>query len=149
MTAASIITVPAALTSPQIAIMIVLAVISLVCIGAMAYAIRTTSHSFQPQERRQLLMIAAVVAGIGYMLIDNRADPYIAPLDRALITTPPEQITPITLTVDIATACPPQDEGMTSQIIMTIETRSDLEPLVTGCNRIADRAYVVNAEPRP
>lgn len=143
---AAVITVPAVLTSPQIIIIVALTAISLICIGAMIYAIRQAGSMVRPVERGPLLLIAGAVAAIGILMIDNRVDPYIAPLDRALITTPPAQITPIRLTVDITDACPPENEGMTTEIIMTIETRSDLEPLVTGCNRIAERSFVVNAE---
>ncbi len=141
---AAVLTGPAAIATPPVLFVIVLAVFGLICIAAMFYAIRETRSRFAPAERTQYLMIAGTLLAVGILLIDNRVDPYIAPVDRALITTPPEP--PITLTVDLADTCPPQHEGMTSQVIMTIETRSDLQPLVTGCVRTAERSFVIKAE---
>lgn len=47
------------------------------------------------------------------------------------------------LQIDINHACGPRTEGMTDQLVMTINTRSDLHHTVTGCSRISHRMYQV------
>lgn len=111
-------------------------------IGVIARKLHQAGSSLLSDERRQQIAIGAVLLIIAALMVDPRVDPYIAPLDRALITTPPEQITPIKITVDLNDACPPAAPGLTDQLLMTIEARSDTAPLITGCNRIAERQYL-------
>lgn len=43
---------------------------------------------------------------------------------------------------EIAEHCGEREPGDTSQIIFTIESESDTQPIVTGCSRVAGRQYM-------
>lgn len=124
--------------SAPVIIAAILAIISIALVVAMLRAIHQARGNTTAGERRHLLILAAVVVGFGITMIDTRVKPTIAPIDHALITEPPQPVI-----VNLAD-CPEDTRGMTGQIIMTIETRSDLAPLVTGCTRIAERSFVVD-----
>jgi len=121
-----------------------IAIIALITLGSaflvvMCYAIDRAHCSMRETERLHWMALIGVIVICALMFTGSKPDPFITALDRALITEPPQ---PRRLfTINLAD-CPPQTDGTTDQLIMTISSRSDTAPEVTGCTRIAKRQYL-------
>lgn len=108
-------------------------------VGIVLQALRATGQNFWPSERCQRAYIIAALIVIALLTVNPAPDIPLTPIDRALVRVPPERVV-----VDLS-HCPPAMPGTTDQLLMTIETRSDTTPLVTGCTRIAEREYTATA----
>jgi flagellar basal body-associated protein FliL len=129
------------ITDSSLIIIIPLMVIGGIFIGVIATLIHQSGRKLLPEERSQRILIGIALIAIAASTVDSRDDITISATDRAVITAlrEPDHL----ITINLAD-CPPQSEGSTDQLIMTITSRSDTQPEVTGCARIAQRQYTAN-----
>jgi hypothetical protein len=112
-------------------------------IGVIARSLYAAGCSLMPDEREQRIMIGLALLIIAALTIDPRDDIYISAADRALIDAATLAEQKITLNLD---DCGPRTDGLTDQIVMTIEAQADQAPRITGCVRIAQRQYITAKE---
>lgn len=108
-------------------------------IGAILWACHRAEAQIPAGDQRawKYLLITAVLL----VALTRPGTDYVSPADR--ITLRPAPPAP-TLRQALA-ACPPHTEGMTAQIVFTIESRADADPVVTGCTRIAEQQYITQS----
>lgn len=126
------------ITDSSLIIIIPLMVIGGIVIGFIARELYRQGRNLLPSERAQHIGIAIALIAIAALTIDNRDDIYISAADRVLIDAATLAEQQITLNLD---DCGPRTDGLTDQIVMTIEAQADQAPRITGCVRIAQRQY--------
>lgn len=141
----SIATLPAlpGITEHTHTFIILMLIVGVLFIGAIAHCIWTAPK----QGPDAISWTLGILFVVGFFALDiwndHRADSVIraqiAEQDRIHAGYLPRSRAQ--LTADINKHCGPRTDGMTDQLVMTITTESDLQPEVTGCNRIAHRQY--------
>jgi len=138
----TIATLPAlpGVTEPTLIVIVLLMLVGGMFFGVMAHCIWTAPK----QGPDAISWTLGIVFVAGFLALDIWNDHRAEVLDTALITEAIAADQQITLRLD---DCGPPADGLTDQIVMTIEAKADRAPRITGCHRIAHRQYITANRP--
>jgi hypothetical protein len=132
---------PVLLQEHDLILIAVLLILGGAMLGAILHAAHRASLTTPKIERRNwLALLGFAILAIG-LTHPGANSGYISPADQIVLRPAPAT----KLTIDTSD-CGPRAPGHTDQLIFTIESRADADPVVTGCTRIAKQQYVVNSQ---
>lgn len=144
MTARVIVPPPVAIEEHTLLIIVVLMILGGMMLGAILYAVHCAGLRTPRIERTSWLTLLGFAIILIALTRPGSNAGYVSPADRVVLQPVPTPTRPTTrLTIDTTTDCGPRADGHTDQIVFTIESRADANPVVTGCTRIAERSFAI------
>lgn len=134
---------PVNLNEFTLIIIVVLMIMGGTVIGWILHALHVAGRQVPPQERTPWIALFGGCIAIYVLTTPSSSSNYISPADRVVIRPAPPNTR---LTID-TTDCGPRAPGYTDQLVFTVESRADLDPVVTGCTRIAERSFGTDTRP--